>query len=183
MKKCLSVFLAVLMLCSLVACQSPTQEKIPPVDYSIPLPQWFYQPESDDSVTQKLINIDTCPYSTAGASLKQLLASVGLLQLTKEPDWESKLDAYLAGMTDTQRDFFSFQWQMRLNDAKLLLVPGNVLADMLGDVGMGDLSLTLFSSEELNQLHRTVTNKLQHYGVVDQWKNHRDIEPFIYWNE
>ncbi|MBQ8599222.1 MAG: hypothetical protein IJ411_03810 [Oscillospiraceae bacterium] len=151
------------------------------VDYSGDLSDWMYQPETEDETTLALMEIDACEYGTAGASLKQTSAAVQVWKLSQSEDITEALNAYLEGMDATQKDYFSFQWQMAVNEAEQLLTAEDAAA-RLEESGHGDLDLSQFSVDGLKELHETVTTALTDHGVVDAWKTHSDLEPFTNWN-
>lgn len=153
-------------------------------DYSGDLTDWMYQPETEDENVLSLMEIDACEYGTAGASLKQTSAAVQVLKLSQSENITEALTAYLDGMDATQKDYFSFQWQMAVNKAEQLLTAGTEedTAARLEECGHGDLDLSQYSVDGLKELHETVTTALTDYAVVDIWKTHNDLEPFIYWS-
>lgn len=155
------------------------------VDYSGDLSDWMYQPETADETadetTVSLMEIDACEYGTAGASLKQTSAAVQVLKLSQSKDITEALNAYLEGMDATQKDYFSFQWQMAVNEAEQLLTVEDAAA-RLEESGHGDLDLSQYSIDNLKEIHEIVTTALTDHGVVDAWKTHSDLEPFINWS-
>lgn len=212
MKKLFAMLLAALLTLSLVACSNeeetkepaestPSQvetpaeeekEETPPaeeseeemdeVDYSTQLSDWLYQPESEDKATLALMAIDACEYGTAGASLKQTNAAVQLLKLSAMENSEEALSAYLEGMNATQKDFFSFQWQMNVKAAEELLTMEDA-APVLEESGNGDVDLSLYTAEALSALDESVTLALDEAGVEDVWKDNLELEPFLNWEE
>lgn len=177
MKKIIAVVLCLILTLSLFACGKKVE-----VDYeNTPLQDWMYQFQTEDPTTRYLITIDTCQYGTAGASLKQMAATVALAQLCAAADREEKLDAYLAGMTDTQRDFFSFQWQMRLKHATQTMNDPKAAEGTLRDIGFRGELWTSQAILDLDSFTGIVQSKLKKYGVSDQWERHLDKEPFTNW--
>ncbi len=156
------------------ATPSPTSQ----VDYSGDMTGWMYTPERDDALVNLLITIDSTPYGVAGATLQQANSAVCLMKLTMdESDKVSDaVSTYLSEMNDTQKDYFSFQWQQAFTRANALL-DGTMDAGILEDSG-NDLDLKTVDSEKLTVLNETVTGLLRSAGVSDQWKNQTDVEFF-----
>lgn len=132
------------------------------VDYSGNMTEWTYQPSAEDPMIEALCTIDSCSYGTAGASLSQQAGAEAVLWLSEQADVGAGLRSYLEGMNATQRDYFSFQWQM--------IYP---MAEKLPQADGEQL-------EVLNDLTRGI---LQELGVTDVWKAHTDLEPFWEWTE
>ena len=185
MKKVLAIILCAVSLLSLFACgkqqkEEPVREVI--VNYeSTGLQDWTFNPLTEDKTLQRLIAIDTCQYGTAGASLKQMAVAVDLFWLSVAEDREEKLDEYLKAMTDTQRDYFSFQWQMRVKYAKKIKSASDLAAGLLSDAGLRDVTLDFFRIEDMEAFDAVVMEKLRDYGVADEWRNHLDETPFTHW--
>ncbi|HAL11866.1 MAG TPA: hypothetical protein DCP22_06065, partial [Ruminococcaceae bacterium] len=93
----------------------PTPDPAPTtkVDYSGSLTDWMYAPESEDELVKLLVAIDSTSYGSAGASLQQANAAVSLMRLAMDESGkaEDAVKTYLDGMNETQKDYFSFQWQ------------------------------------------------------------------------
>ena len=177
MKKQIALILCLAAVLSLFACSKKVE-----VDYeNTPFQDWMFQPLTEDETTKRLMNIDACQYGTAGASLRQMGVSVDLFWLCVAEDKEEKLDAYLDAMTDTQRDYFSFQWQMRVKHAKKMKAGGDLIAGLLNDAGLRDVTLDFFRIEDVEQFDAVVMEKLKKHGVTDAWKNHLDETPFTHW--
>lgn len=177
MKKFFALALCAVLLLGLFACGKKVE-----VDYeNTEFQDWMYQPETEDETTKKLIAIDTCQYGTLGSSLRQMHATVGLFWLCIAEEREEKLDSYLETMTDTQRDYFSFQWQMRVKHAKKMKAGGDLIAGLLNDAGLRDVTLDFFRIEDVEQFDAVVMEKLKKHGVTDEWKNHLDETPFTHW--
>lgn len=152
---------------------------LPQVDYSSDVTDWMYEPENPDELTDLLVSIDTVPHGAAGASLQQANAAVCLMKLATE-DSDKSLDAaktYLDAMTDTQRDYFSFQWQQAVKLANGFL-DGSEDAAILEDSGNHDFDLSAVDSTKVTQLDQSVTDLLRSAGVTDEWKNQTDNEIF-----
>ncbi len=158
------------------AAPAPTSQ----VDYSGDMTDWMYTPESDDALTQLLITIDSTPYGVAGASLQQANSAVCLMKLAMDESGKASdaVGTYLSEMNDTQKDYFSFQWQQALSRANALL-DGTMDAGILEDSG-NDLDLQTVDSAKLTALNETVTELLRSAGVTDQWKNQTDVEFFAF---
>ncbi len=139
---------------------------------------WMYTPKSDDALTQLLITIDSTPYGVAGASLQQANSAVCLMKLAMDESGKASdtVSTYLSEMNDTQKDFFSFQWQQALAKANALL-DGTMDAGILEDSG-NDLDIKTVDSAKLTALNETVTELLCSAGVTDQWKNQTGVEIF-----
>lgn len=209
MKQIFAVLLAALLTMSLAACRKeetkePTEttppavetpkeeekEETPPeeaaeedtVDYSTAITEWMHQPESDEEAILALMAIDACEYGTAGASLKQSNAAVQLLKLSAMDAADDAISAYLEGMNATQKDYFSFQWQMSRKAAEELLNLEDASA-ILEESGNGDVDLSLYSLEAISALDEKVTAALEEAGVSDEWKNHLELEPFMNWQD
>ncbi len=148
------------------------------VDYSGDMTEWMYTPESNDALTQLLITIDSTPYGVAGASLQQANSAVCLMKLAMDESGKASdtVSTYLSEMNDTQKDYFSFQWQQALTRANALL-DGTMDAGILEDSG-NDLDINTVDSAKLTALNETVTQLLHNAGVTDQWKNQTDVEFF-----
>lgn len=156
------------------ATPAPTSQ----VDYSGDMTDWMYTHESDDALTQLLITIDSTPYGVAGASLQQANSAVCLMKLAMDESGKASdaVSTYLSEMNDTQKDYFSFQWQQALSKANALL-DGTMDAGILEDSG-NDLDLQTVDTAKLTALNETVTQLLRSAGVTDQWKNQTDVEFF-----
>lgn len=202
MKKILALLLAGIMALALVACGPTTpndnqQGQNPPqgsngdngtnpggdttptsVDYTGDISDWMYAPEQyDDDITTSLVNIDSTPYGTPGSSMQGLVSGYHALQLAGQDDL-SAVEAYLDGMNDTQRDYFSFQWQQAMATARNILSDTDTYTESLRDAGVEDVDLSLFNLDRLNALNTTVTGYLTSRGVTDAWKSHSTTEPF-----
>lgn len=151
------------------------------VDYSTDPQQWMYIPQEEGQALTLLISIDTCRYGAAGASLSQVSASVDLLTLSCLEDREPELESYLNGMNATQLDYFSFQWQMRMEQARDMLAQPESYKGLLEDSGNPNVDLTAFDPGALETMNEQVLAQLQKRGVEDVWKDHTDLEPFFLW--
>lgn len=184
-KRFLTVVMIALMAMLLLACGSEpaqTPDDNTPVaeaDYSGSVTDWMYEPESEDELTALLVTIDRTPYGSAGSSLQQVNSAVSLMKLAMDESGnaEETVKTYLEGMNDTQRDFFSFQWEHVQKTADALM-DGSMDAAVLEDAGDADFDLKAVDSEKVKTLIETVTNLLRDAGVTDEWKNHTDLEPF-----
>ena len=130
-KKFLVVLMAALMALAMVACNNnepaptpdpePTPDPAPTtkVDYSGSLTDWMYTPETEDELTKLLVSIDEVSYGSAGASLQQANAAVAVMKLAMDESGKAQetVKAYLEGMNETQKDYFSFQWQQAMKTA------------------------------------------------------------------
>ena len=135
-KKFLVVLMAALMALAMVACNNnepaptpdpePTPDPAPTtkVDYSGSLTDWMYTPETEDELTKLLVSIDEVSYGSAGASLQQANAAVAVMKLAMDESGKAQetVKAYLEGMNETQKDYFSFQWQQALRHTNALSV-------------------------------------------------------------
>ena len=153
------------------------------VDYTKDFTDFMYQPENEDEVVELLKTIDRCSYGTAGSSLSQLSAGVSVLKLTEKEEISEKLSEYLDGMDATQRDYFSFQWQMCVKKAEALLEKSEDYPDEMKDAGLEEVDLSKFDKEKLSELDTAVMTELEKRHVTDEWKNHPEEEPFVYWGE
>lgn len=141
---------------------------------------WVCHPDGEaDGITQVLYSIDEMYYGSAGSTLHQAAVAVDLICLTQQPDTITRLDEYLAVMTDLQRDYFSFQWQMMSKAARELLKDPEAAKPMLESVSLEDFVFSNYTMEELDKLDEQVRARLAGYGVADSWKNHTDLEPFF----
>ncbi len=194
-KKLLVLLMAALTALALTACnnntpaptpdnpgqeenQNPEQNQVT-VDYTGDVTGWMYAPDTDDEITPWLIAIDSAEYGTAGASLKQVNAAVSLMRLAMDESGnaEAQLKTYLSGMNDTQRDYFSFQWQQAMKGAAALR-QGTPDTALLAESGNEGFDLTAVEEARLTALNDTVTTLLRGHNVADEWKNHTDLEPF-----
>lgn len=183
-KKFLLVVMIALMAMLLVACgsepaQTPGNTPVAEADYSGSVTDWMYEPESEDELIALLVTIDRTPYGSAGSSLQQVHSAVSLMKLAMDESGnaEETVKTYLEGMNDTQRDFFSFQWE-HVQETANALMDGSLDAAILEDAGDADFDLKAVDSEKVKTLTETVTNLLRDAGVTDEWKNHTDLEPF-----
>ena len=92
---------------------------------------------------------------------------------------EEAVKSYLAGMNETQKDYFSFQWQQAAKTAFALL-DGTEDAAILEDAGDTDFDLKTVDSTKVAGFNDTVIGLLGDAGVTNEWKNHTDVEPFLY---
>ena len=153
------------------------------VDYTKDFTSFMYQPETEDAVTELFKTIDRCPYGTAGSSLSQVVAAVSVLKLSKADDVMPKISLYLEKMDATQRDYFSFQWQMCIEKAYVILEKPEDFKGALEDAGLDDVDLSVFTKDEIDRLNTKVTEELEKHGVKDEWKNHLEAEPFVFWED
>lgn len=154
-----------------------------PVDYSTGVFTWMHYQEGEGDTLRELNSIDNCQYGTAGSSLQQASAAVGVLLLTGAEDVQTVLADYLAAMNTTQRDFFSFQWQMSAKKAKAMLAEPDTWKGLLSDCGRGDVDLGSFKPEQVDSLSESVLTLLREKGVADVWKEHTEEQPFAHWTE
>lgn len=193
-KRILVLLMAALMALAMVACGSnndpaptpdpePTPDPAPTtkVDYSGSVTDWIYAPETEDELTRLLIAIDEVSYGSAGASLQQANAAVSIMKLAMDESGkaEETVKAYLEGMNETQKDYFSFQWQQAMKTA-LALLNGDEDAAILEDAGDTDFDLTAVDSTKTADFNNAVIKLLSDAGVTNEWKNHTDVEPFVY---
>ena len=193
-KKIFVVLMAALMALALVACNNnnnpaptpdpePTPDPAPTtkVDYSGSLIDWMYAPESEDELVKLLVAIDSTSYGSAGASLQRANAAVSLMRLAMDESGkaEDAVKTYLDGMNETQKDYFSFQWQQAVKTA-LALLDGTEDAAILQDAGDADFDLKAVDSKKVAEFNDAVIALLGDAGVTNEWKNHTDVEPFIY---
>ena len=194
-KKIFVVLMAALMALALVACNNnnnnpaptpdpePTPDPAPTtkVDYSGSLTDWMYAPESEDELVKLLVASDSTSYGSAGASLQQANAAVSLMRLAMDESGkaEDAVKTYLDGMNETQKDYFSFQWQQAMKTA-LALLNGDEDAAILEDAGDTDFDLTAVDSTKTADFNNAVIQLLSDAGVTNEWKNHTDVEPFLY---
>jgi hypothetical protein len=153
------------------------------VDYTRDFTSFMYQPETENEVLELLKNVDRCSYGTAGSSLSGLVSGVSVLKLSETEGVLAFLSAYLDGMDATQRDYFSFQWQMGVKKAKAILENSDSFKGEMSDAGMEDVDLSGFDNDGLDALNTAVVNELEKRGVKDEWKNHLEIEPFVFREE
>ena len=78
-----------------------------------------------------------------------------------------------------QKGFFSFQWQQAVKTA-LALLDGTEDAAILQDAGDADFDLKAVDSKKVAEFNDAVIALLGDAGVTNEWKNHTDVEPFIY---
>jgi len=193
-KRILVLLMAALMALAMVACGSnndpaptpdpePTPDPAPTtkVDYSGSVTDWIYAPETEDELTRLLIAIDEVSYGSAGASLQQANAAVSIMKLAMDESGkaEETVKAYLEGMNETQKDYFSFQWQQAMKTA-LALLNGDEDAAILEDAGDANFDLTAVDSTKTADFNNAVIQLLSDAGVTNEWKNHTDVEPFLY---
>lgn len=193
-KKIFVVLMAALMALALVACNNnnnptptpdpePTPDPAPTtkVDYSGSLTDWMYAPESEDELVKLLVAIDSTSYGSAGASLQQANAAVAVMKLAMDESEkaEEAVKTYLDGMNETQKDYFSFQWQQAMKTVNALL-DGSEDAAILEDAGDADFDLKTVDSAKVTALNDSVVKLLSDAGVTNEWKNHTDVEPFLY---
>ena len=192
-KKFLVVLMAALMALAMVACNNnepaptpdpkPTPDPAPTtkVDYSGSLTDWMYAPETEDELTKLLVSIDEVSYGSAGASLQQANAAVAVMKLAMDESGKAQetVKAYLEGMNETQKDYFSFQWQQAMKTA-LALLNGDEDAAILEDAGDADFDLKAVDSAKTAEFNDAVIQLLSDAGVTNELKNHTDVEPFLY---
>lgn len=151
------------------------------VDYTREISDFIYQPETDDEVIEHFKIIDRCQYGTAGSSMIQITAGISVLVNSKSENVLLKLAEYLDGMDATQKDYFSFQWQMCFRKANdILKNPDSLLVEM-SESGFEEVDLSVFNDDELNLLDAAVMTELSKRGVEDEWKNYAEQEPFVFW--
>lgn len=133
------------------------------VDYTTGISEWMYRSEATDEITQALQVIDVCQYGTAGAEQQQVNAAEKVLELSEKNGVGEKVYHYLYDMDATQKDYFSFQWQMSVKKAQNMLSDHNDAA-------------------KLEALNAEVLALLKSQGVEDVWQDNLDLEPFYFWN-
>lgn len=145
------------------------------------LTDWMYTPETEDELTKLLVSIDEVSYGSAGASLQQANAAVAVMKLAMDESGKAQetVKAYLEGMNETQKDYFSFQWQQAMKTA-LALLNGDEDAAILEDAGDADFDLKAVDSKKVAEFNDAVIALLGDAGVTNEWKNHTDVEPFLY---
>ena len=193
-KKLIVIVMAVLMALAMVACgneptptptpyptPTPDPEPAVKVDYSGSVTDWMYAPESEDALIKLLVAVDTASYGSAGASLQQANAAVAVMKLAMDESGKAQetVKAYLEGMNETQKDYFSFQWQQAMKTA-LALLNGDEDAAILEDAGDADFDLKAVDSAKTAEFNDAVIQLLSDAGVTNEWKNHTDVEPFLY---
>ena len=141
----------------------------------------MYASESKDTLVNLLVRIDTVAHGSAGGSLQQANAAVSLMKLAMIDSGkaENAVKAYLAEMNATQKDFFSFQWQQALRQVNALL-DGSEDPAILDDAGDADFDLKAVDSAKTAEFNDAVIQLLSDAGVTNEWKNHTDVEPFLY---
>ena len=149
------------------------------VDYTGDMTAWSYTPENADELESLLVDIDSVQQGAAGGSLQQANAAVCLMKLAMDESGKAvdAVSTYLSGMNDTQKDYFSFQWQQALKKANALL-DGTEDAAILQDSGNSDFDLNTVDSAKVTALNVSVTDLLHNAGVTDEWKNHTDLAVF-----
>lgn len=152
-----------------------------PVNYNTGIFTWMTYTEQQDAAWDAYEAIDICQYGTSGASMQQTRAAVALLQLSKMDNAAETLHHYLREMNATQKDYFSFQWQMSLAKAKKLLADPAAAAGTLTASGVSDVDLTTFTLDAVEALDKTVTDQLKSNGVADVWKTQLTLEPFCWY--
>ena len=153
------------------------------VDYTKDFTDYMYQPKSDDSVIDNLKTIDRCSYGTAGSSLSQVVAGVSVLKLSKADGVNDKLSEYLKGMDATQKDYFSFQWQMCMKRAYGIIENPESFEGALRDAGLDNIDMSDFDKDGLDELNSTIMSELEKSNIKNEWKNHFEIEPFTFWED
>lgn len=187
-KMFLTIAMAVLMAVTMAACDNEPAPNVDKnqsaqVEYSdeSSMTDWIYVPKNADELTEMLITIDRNVYGSAGASLQQANAAVSLMKFAMDESGnaEEAFTNYLDGMNETQKDFFSFQWQQVLKTADALL-DGSEDPAILEDAGNADFDIEAVDTAKVTAINETVTGLLHEAGVTDEWSNHPDIEPFCY---
>lgn len=158
-------------------------DAVDPVDYTTGVFTWMHYQEGEGETLKILNGIDNCQYGTAGSSLQQASAAAGVLLLTAAEDVAPVLDGCLAAMNTTQRDFFSFQWQMSVKKAKAMLADPAAWQGALSDCGRGDVDPAAYTLQQVEALDQTVLEALRQRGVTDEWKKHLEEQPFENWTE
>lgn len=94
-------------------------------------------------------------YGSAGASLQQANAAVAVMKLAMDESGKAQetVKAYLEGMNETQKDYFSFQWQQAMKTA-LALLNGDEDAAILEDAGDADFDLKAVDSKKVAGVQR-----------------------------
>ena len=184
-KKFLVVLMAALMALAMVACNNnepaPTPDPEPTPDPA-PVTKVDYSGNmTEDELTKLLVSIDEVSYGSAGASLQQANAAVAVMKLAMDESGKAQetVKAYLEGMNETQKDYFSFQWQQAMKTA-LALLNGDEDAAILEDAGDADFDLKAVDSAKTAEFNDAVIQLLSDAGVTNEWKNHTDVEPFLY---
>lgn len=196
MKKYVALLLAAIMALALYGCAdntpaapetedpasgTETPETPDALDYAnTGISDWVYGvADTDEEITKNLMTIDMTEYGTAGASLKQAASGVAMLSLIGQEQFGEKAAAYLDGMNDLQRDYFSFQWQMTAKTAEAILSDFEGQKAMLADAGHEDFTVEGLTAEDLAGVQTQMNILLADRGVTDQWKNFPELEPFF----
>ena len=124
--------------------------------------------------------IDQVRYGTAGASLDMLAAAVAMLELDSDEGFSNVLKDYLGGMTDIQRDYFSFQWTMVSERAQELADRFEEQKEFLKDIGREDFVLPENVLEKLEKQTQEVQKQLDAFGVSESWRDYPELEPFCF---
>lgn len=160
----------------------PTSESPDKANYKGNQTNWTYRPECDDNqLLNWLVTIDCTTYDTAGSSIHQAVSAVALMELAMDEndDIEKTIKTYLAGMNNTQKDYFSFQWQQALTSANNALESGYININ-LNDLeqSLADFDIKKIDRNKVDELNDTMTILLNDAGVTNEWKAHTDIFPF-----
>lgn len=208
MKKYMSLLLALVLVLSLAACggneepesqaeqqkevqQSPEAapesaapqqpaEEASAIDYDLtPFEDWAYRADAEEGPAALLTSINTVPYGSAGASLKELIAATNMVELSADPEAIQAVTDFLGEMTPLQKDYFSFSWHMVSIPAKSLFQNFETMQPGLADAGQESFDIALYSEADFDALDEAVRSLLTEQGVTMEWQNHTDIAPFM----
>ena len=208
MKKYMSLLLALVLVLSLAACgggdkeeaqqeqqkevqQSPEAvpesaepqqpaEEASAIDYDLtPFEDWAYMSDAEEGPAALLTGINTVPYGSAGASLKEMIAATKMVELSADPEAIQAVTDFLGEMTPLQKDYFSFSWDMVSIPAKSLFTNFEAMQPGLADAGLESCDIALYNEADFDALDEAVRNLLTEQGVTEEWQNHMDIAPFM----
>lgn len=160
--------------------ESESKEPVKNVaDYdNVPFDEWVYWSDKGDFATA-LSNINGVPYGTAGSSLDLAAASVEMIALSENDKSLEAIKSFMGNMTDTQKDYFTFSWAVVYSNTEGIFNDFANAKGLLDSAGFEEFDISKHSKEKLDKLNENVNKLFDEMGITREWKNHKDVEPFI----
>ena len=186
MKKLLATIMAATMVMGLAACGSdkPAEpesnnsavteenEENSEVDYkNTPFEEWIYTSED----YKLLSNINSVQFGSAGSSLKEAAAAVDLVVLSTEDDAVAQVENFMHEMTATQKDYFSYSWDVIAETAKGFFENPENLGEYLELAGVEGFNIEEYSKDDLKTLMDGVEGIFEEMHVERVWVTSPDF--------
>lgn len=188
MKKFFATIMSLAMIVSFVSCgseqsgQTTDQGKKQPsitADYTTgSVEEWAYSSGQTDELSQLLNKINTVTYGLEDSDLKKVSAAVSIIMLSENEDAVNSIETFMSDMTDTQKDYFSFSWEMAAETADEIFEHPDRYSSSLYDAGYQEFNISQHSEEQFDNFDDMVEKRFEAMGITEEWENHEDIFPF-----